>query len=182
MPTEATMRNRADGMMTREGRHFAALRNKLPVVDWLDFKGQAQEFFMTTETRDKAICELKGLVQKGMLVEDYDIKFKSLAPLMEFNDYTLISQFRQGLNPNLGFDIVRATAPADDDLEVWYTRSVEMARAYRDTKKYYGNLMEKRHFTPSNTAGPSMTRKWEETPYSGVKKEETRSIEMTEEI
>lgn len=34
----------------------------------------------------------------------------------------------------------------------------------------------------SNMAGPSTTRKWEETPYSGVKKEETRSVEMTEEI
>lgn len=80
---------------------------------------------MTMETRDKAIHQLKSLVQKGMPVEDYVIKFKSLAPLTEFNDYALVSQFRQGLNPNLGFDIVRATAPADDDLEAWYARSVE---------------------------------------------------------
>ena len=56
-----------------------------------------------------------------MPVEDYVIKFKSLAPLMDFNGYALVSQFRQGLNLNLGFDIVRATAPADDNLEGWYT-------------------------------------------------------------
>lgn len=176
------MRNRAYRMMTREGRHFAALRNKLPFVDWLDFKGQAQEFFMTTETRDEAIHQLKNLIQKGMLVEDYIIKFKSLAPLTEFNDYTLVSQFRQGLNPNLGFDIVRAMAPADDDLEAWYACSVEMARAYRDAKKYYGNPTKKRCFTPNNMAGPPMTRKQEETPYPGIKKEETRSVETMEEI
>ena len=121
MPAEATMRNRADRMMMQEGRHYTALRNKPPFINWLDFKGQAQEFFMTTETRDKAIHQLKGLAQKGMPVEDYVIKFKSLVPLTEFNDYALVSQFRQGLNPNLGFDIVRATAPADNDLERWYT-------------------------------------------------------------
>ena len=182
MPAEAMMRNRVDGMMIREGRHFAVLRNKLPFVDWLDFKGQVQEFFMTTETRDKAIQQLKGLVQKGMLVEDYVIKFKSLAPLTEFNDYALVSQFRQGLNLNLGFNIVRVTALVDDDLEGWYTQSVEMARAYRDTKKYYGSPLEKRHFTPNNTAGPSTIKKQEETPYSGIKKEETRSMEIMEEI
>ena len=44
-----------------------------------------------------------------------------------------------------------------------------MVRAYRDTKKYYGNPSEKRCFTPNNTAGPSMTRKQQETPYLGVK-------------
>ena len=109
MPAEAAMRNRADRMMMQEGRHYAALRNKPLFVGWLDFKGQAQEFFMTTETRDEAIHQLKGLVQKGMPVEDYIIKFKSLVPLTEFNNYTLVSQFRQGL--------VRAIAPADDDLE-----------------------------------------------------------------
>ena len=64
MLAEATMRNRADGMMTQEGRHYTALRNKPPFIDWLDFKGQAQEFFMTMETRDEVICQLKGLVQK----------------------------------------------------------------------------------------------------------------------
>ena len=182
MPAEAMMRNRADGMMTREGRHYAVLRNKLLFINWLDFKGQAQEFFMTTETRDEAIRQLKGLVQKGMPVEDYVIKFKSLAPLTEFNNYALVSQFRQGLNLNLGFDIVRATVPADDDLEAWYVCLVEMVRAYRDAKKYYGNPSEKRCFMPNTMVGLSTTKKWEETPYSGVKKEETRSVEMTEEI
>ena len=57
-----------------------------------------------------------------------------------------------------------------------------MVRAYRDAKKYSRNPSEKRHFTLNNTAGPLTTRKWEENPYSGVKKEETRRVEMTEEI
>ena len=75
---------------------------------------------MTTETRDEAIRVLHDLKQGYLLAEDYIIQFKSLVPLTEFNDYTLVMQFKAGLHPKLGYNIMRAGAPADDDLEAWY--------------------------------------------------------------
>ena len=88
---------------------------------------QAQEFFMMTETQDEVIRQLNGLTQGYGPVEDYIIAFKALVPLTSFNDYTLVAQFRQGLHPKLGYDIVRTGAPGDEDLEGWYTCSTEMA-------------------------------------------------------
>ena len=89
---------------------------------------------MTTETRDEAIRQLTALTQGYGPVEDYIIAFKALIPLTRFNDYALVAQFRKGLHPKLGYDVVRAGAPGDEDLEGWYTRTTEMARAFRDAK------------------------------------------------
>ena len=99
---------------------------------------------MTTETQDKAIRVLHDLKQGYLPVEDYIVQFKSLVPLTEFNDYALVAQFKAGLHPKLGYDIVRAGAPADDDLEVWYAQSTEMARAFQDAKRFYGDQGSKR--------------------------------------
>ena len=55
MPGTASLRNRIDGIITPEGHVYQVLNNKAPFVDWMDFIEQAQEFFMTTETRDEAI-------------------------------------------------------------------------------------------------------------------------------
>ena len=121
MPADASLRNRNDGIITPEGIVYQALNNKAPFVDWIDFVEQAQEFFMTTETRDEAIRQLNGITQGYGPVEDYIIAFKALVPLSGFNDYALVAQFRQGLHPKLGYDIVRAGAPGDEDLEGWYT-------------------------------------------------------------
>ena len=49
----------------------------------MDFVEQAQEFFMMTETWDKAIRQLNGLTQGYGLVEDYIIAFKALVPLLD---------------------------------------------------------------------------------------------------
>ena len=108
-------------------------------MDWIDFVEQAQEFFMMMETRDGAIRQLNGLTQGYGPVEDYIIAFKALIPLTGFNAYMLVAQFRQGLHPKLGYDIVRMGAPGDEDLEGWYTHSTEMAQAFRDVKWYYGD-------------------------------------------
>ena len=99
---------------------------------------------MTTEMRDEAIRVLHDLKQGYLPVEDYIVQFKSLVPLTEFNDYALVVQFKAGLHPKLGYNIVRAGAPADDDLEAWYTRSTEMARAFRDAKQFYRDQGSKR--------------------------------------
>jgi hypothetical protein len=58
MPPDATMHQRSDGMMVDL---FAVppLQNKPPFESWTDFREEAQEFFMTTETRDEAIRELQ---------------------------------------------------------------------------------------------------------------------------
>ena len=119
MPREAMMRQRSDGMVAG-GLLVTPLCHKLPFEDWIQFQDEAREFFMTTEMRDEAIRSLHDLKQGYLPVEDYIIQFKSLVPLMEFNDYTLVAQFKAGLHPKLGYDIVRAGAPADDDLEAWY--------------------------------------------------------------
>ena len=121
MPADASLRNRNDGIITPDGTVYRALNNKAPFVDWIDFVEQAQEFFMTTETQDEAIRQLNGLTQGYGPVEDYIITFKALVPLSGLNDYALVAQFRRGLHPKLGYDIVRAGAPGDEDLEGWYT-------------------------------------------------------------
>ena len=143
MPWEATMRQRSDGMVAG-GLLVAPLRHKPPFEDWVQFRDEAREFFMTTETRDEAIRALHDLKQGYLPVEDYIVQFKSLVPLTEFNDYVLVVQFKAGLHPKLGYDIVRAGAPADDDLEAWYARSTEMARAFRDAERFYGDQGSKR--------------------------------------
>ena len=99
---------------------------------------------MTTEMRDEAIRALHNIKQGYLPVEDYIVQFKSLVPLTEFNDYALVVKFKAGLHPKLGYNIVRAGAPADDDLEAWYTQSTEMARAFRDAKRFYRDQGSKR--------------------------------------
>jgi hypothetical protein len=161
-----------NGYTDSVGNFIRALHNKPPFLNWNDFAEQAREFFMTTETRDEAIRAMNELRQQGP-VEDYIIKFKALALLTGYNDYALIAAFRKGLSPALGYDIVRSIPPDDDDLEAWYTRSTEMARAYRDPKKYYGEQGKQPRFRPrtNTTAGPSMPTTT--TTYTPVKKEET---------
>ena len=122
---------------------------------------------MTTETRDEAIRALHDLKQGYLLVEDYIIQFKSLVPLTEFNDYVLVTQFKARLHPKLRYDIVRAGAPADDNLEAWYTRSTEMARAFQDAKRFYGDQGPKRMTLQVTNAQVSS---------SSTKKEETKPV------
>ena len=132
---------------------------------------------MTTETRDEAIRVLHDLKQGYLPVEDYIIQFKSLVPLTEFNDYALVAQFKAGLHLKLGYNIVRAGAPVDDDLEAWYARLTEMARAFRDAKRFYGDQGSKRT-TPRVTnahASSSSTKKEEAKP---VVKEETCKVKL----
>ena len=132
---------------------------------------------MTTETRDEAIRVLHDLKQGYLPVEDYIVQFKSLVLLTEFNDYALVTQFKAGLHPKLGYDIVRAGVPTDDDLEAWYAQSTEMARAFRDAKRFYGDQGSKRT-TPrvTNAQASSSSVKKEETKPSV--KEETREVKL----
>ena len=88
-------------------------------------------------------------------MEDYIIVFKALVPLTGFNNYTLVAQFRRGLHPKLGYDLVRTGALGDEDLEGWYTCSTEMARAFRDAKWYYGDQSGKK----DTRRGPSQYKK-----------------------
>ena len=49
MPQEATMRQRSDGMVAG-GLLVTPLQHKPPFEDWIQFRDEAQEFFMMTET------------------------------------------------------------------------------------------------------------------------------------
>ena len=184
MPVDASLRNRNDGIITPDGIIYRALNNKAPFVDRIDFVEQAQDFFMTTETRDEAIRQLNGLTQGYGPVEDYIIAFKALVPLSGFNDYALVAQFRRGLHPKLGYDIVRAGAPGDEDLEGWYTRSTEMARAFRDAKRYYGDQSGKKdrrgpsQYKPKENATASLSSKKEDAPESPRVKGEPMEVKM----
>ena len=179
MPEDASLRNRNDGIITADGWVYRVLQHKAPFVDWIDFVEQAQEFFMTMETCDEAIRQLIALTQGYGPVKDYIITFKVLIPLTGFNDYVLVAQFRKGLHPKLGYDVVRAGAPGDEDLKGWYTPTTEMARAFRDAKHYYGNQGERKEgkwgMTPykprSNTASTSKREETLET--SKIKGEPT---------
>ena len=176
MPWEATMRQRSDGMVAG-GLLVAPLWHKLPFEDWIQFWDEAQEFFMTMETQDKAIRALHNLKQGYLPVEDYIVQFKSLVPLTEFNDYALVVQFKAGLHLKLGYDIVRAGAPADNDLEAWYTWSTEMARAFQDAKMFYRDQGSKRT-TPwvMNAQVSSSLAKKEET--KPTVKEEMHKVKL----
>ena len=94
---------------------------------------------MTTKMRDEAIRQIQALSQGTTPIEDYIIRFKSIAPLTGFNDYTLVARFKVVLNPSLGFEVIKNGAPADNDLDAWYDRSTELARGYQDAKKTFGD-------------------------------------------
>ena len=132
---------------------------------------------MTTEMQDEAIRVLHDLKQGYLPVEDYIVQFKSLVLLTEFNDYALVTQFKAGLHPKLGYDIVRAGAPADDDLEAWYARLTKMARAFRDAKRFYGDQGSKKTTprTMNTQASASLSKKEETKP---MVKEETHKVKL----
>ena len=119
-----------------------------------------------------SIRQLNGLTQGYGPVEDYIIAFKALVPLSGFNDYALVAQFRRGLHPKLGYDIVRTGAPGDEDLEGWYTRSMEMARAFQDAKRYYGDQSGKK----DTRCRPSQYKPKENVATSSSKREETPEL------
>ncbi|KAF8697561.1 hypothetical protein AX14_001337 [Amanita brunnescens Koide BX004] len=83
--------------------------------------------------------EIQALSQGTTPVEDYIIRFKSIAPLTGFNNYALVAHFKAGLNPSLGFEVIKNGAPADDNLDAWYDHSTELAQGYRDVKKTFGD-------------------------------------------
>ena len=72
-------------------------------------------------------------------MEDYIIRFKSITPLTGFNDYALVARFKASLNPSLGFEVIKNGAPANDNLDAWYNRSMELACGYLDAKKTFGD-------------------------------------------
>ncbi|KAF8671904.1 hypothetical protein AX14_005634 [Amanita brunnescens Koide BX004] len=135
----ATYEERVNGVYAGGVLVYPPLSPKPPYTSWADFTTKLQEFFMTTETRDEAIRQIQALSQGTTPVEDYIIRFKSIAPLTGFNNYALVARFKAGLNPSLGFEVIKNGAPADDNLDAWYDRSTELARGYRDAKKTFGD-------------------------------------------
>ena len=116
--------------MVAGGLLVVPLQHKPLFKDWIQFWDEAQEFFMTMETRDEAIRALHNLKQGYLPVEDYIVQFKSLVLLTEFNDYALVTQFKAGLHPKHGYNIIRVgaqeTAVAIKDLKTYIWKDWEI--------------------------------------------------------
>ena len=48
---------------------------------------------MDTETREEAIRQLQQIKQGGEPVEDYNVRFKSIAAITGFNDMALVAMY-----------------------------------------------------------------------------------------
>ena len=130
-PDNLTYKEQRDGIHN-DTWEFAGMRLPPPFVDWKDFTTQAKDFFMDTETREEAIRQLQQIKQGGEPVEDYNVRFKSIAAITGFNNMALVAMYRAGLNHKLGYEVVKAGAPGEEDLDGWVSRAVELAKAYRD--------------------------------------------------
>ena len=100
---------------------------------------------MDTETREDAIRQLQQIKQGSDPVEDYNVRFKSVATITGFNDMALVAMYQAGINHKLGYEIIKAGAPDEEDLDAWMHRAVELAKAYCGAKRYFGN-QEKKDF------------------------------------
>jgi hypothetical protein len=120
--------------------------HKPPFRSWDDFAQQARDYFLTTETRDMAIKKLRSTTQKGD-IEEYLMEFKGWANLAGFDDVALVDQFKTGLKKGLGRRIMEMGNPGDGttpgQLQEWYKKALELEKAYREAKQYYG----KKEFT-----------------------------------
>ena len=80
--------------------------NPPPFDHWEDLKQKMKDFFLTTETQDNVTCKISTLKQGSRKVEDYIIKFRSIAMLTGYNRIALVMHFCQGLNLVLGRQVV----------------------------------------------------------------------------
>jgi hypothetical protein len=155
--------------------------HKPPFRSWEDFTQQARDYFLTTETRDMAIKKLRNTTQKGD-IEEYLTEFKGWANLAGFDDVALVDQFKTGLKKGLGRRIMETGNPGDGttpgQLQEWYKKALELERAYREAKQYYGKkeFTFKGKFKPKNaTAGPSTSQ----TVTVKVKDENAMDVDKT---
>ena len=91
-PDNLTYKEQRDGIHNNEWE-FAGMHLPPPFVDWKDFTTQAKDFFMDTETREEAIRQLQQIKQGGEPVEDYNVRFKSIAAITGFNDMALVAMY-----------------------------------------------------------------------------------------
>jgi hypothetical protein len=155
--------------------------HKPPFRSWDNFAQQARDYFLTTKTRDMAIKKLRNTTQKGD-IEEYLTEFKGWANLAGFDDVALVDQFKTGLKKGLGRQIMETGNPGDGttpgQLQEWYKKALELERAYREAKQYYG----KKEFTfkgkfklKNATAGPSTSQ----TVTVKVKDENAMDVDKT---
>jgi hypothetical protein len=155
--------------------------HKPPFRSWDDFAQQARDYFLTTKTRDMAIKKLRGTTQKGD-IEEYLTEFKGWANLAGFDNVALVDQFKTGLKKGLGRRIMETRNPRDGtipgQLQEWYKKALELEKAYREAKQYYGKkeFTFKGKFKPKNaTAGPSTSQ----TVTVKVKDENAMDVDKT---
>ena len=151
-PDDLTYEQRRDGIHNDQW-NFAGMKIPPPFINWQDFTTKAKELFMDTETREEAIRQLQQIKQGSDSVEDYNIRFKSVAAIIGFNNMALVTMYRAGINHKLGYEIVKAGAPDEEDLDAWMHQAVELAKAYRDAKRYFGNQEKKDFRFPTTQTG-----------------------------
>ncbi|KAF8670115.1 hypothetical protein AX14_005943 [Amanita brunnescens Koide BX004] len=145
----------------RKGKgNRAGTYSAVKLKEWIDAEREfARRVGEGTMTRIATYEErIQALSQGTTPVEDYIIRFKSIAPLTGFNNYALVARFKAGLNPSLGFEVIKNRAPADDNLDAWYDRSTELVRDYRDAKKTFGDRGRRNDCPPqTKTANSDLT-------------------------
>ncbi|KAF8687044.1 hypothetical protein AX14_003748 [Amanita brunnescens Koide BX004] len=89
-----------------EGVHLAwpayEFVHKNPFATWAKFAEEMQQYFLTTETHAKAVKKLRDLKQDNKTIKEFIIKIKGWAQLAGIDRITLVDQFKQGINTNLG--------------------------------------------------------------------------------
>jgi hypothetical protein len=116
--------------------------HKIPFVGWAAFAEEARRYFLTTETREKAIKSLQDLKQTGKSVEEYITEFEGWLLLASFDEIALVDQFKRGLEPHIGRRILEMGSPGDGsvegDLRRWFAQAQQLEKDYCDSDNFYG--------------------------------------------
>ena len=114
--------------------------HRLPFLTWIEFNKEAKQYFLTTKTQDHAMKRLQALTQKED-VERYITEFKGWAHLSRFDKVALVDQFKRGLKPALGRQVIKTGNLGDGttpgQLQRWYNQTTELERAFRESTELF---------------------------------------------
>ena len=83
---------------------------------------------------------LQALTQKED-VERYITEFKGWAHLSRFDEVALVDQFKRGLKPALGRQVIKTGNLGDGttpgQLQRWYNQTTELERAFRESTELF---------------------------------------------
>ena len=98
--------------------------HKPPFDTWEQFVDECRQYFLTMETRDCAVSQLRKCQQGNRTIKEYIIEFQGWANLAGFDEIALVDQFKKGIKIALGRKIMELGSPSDRStpghLESWY--------------------------------------------------------------